>query len=180
MTGSPAVLACGEVTSGIRQATTRIKGTKKVRKCSCGRRANKCPVWVFFCFSYLPRHTLRPVHSYLYALVQQVGGDYSAVRDSFKNSLGVTWHAVSSQAQIRLRVYVATPCEGPKGRVLVCPQAKEPQGQPRRAQAAPLRAPLCLDSFGMVARQFELRSFRRYVSSSLCTPSLRRPRRFSG
>lgn len=81
MTGSPAVLACGEVTSCVRAGAVRH------RKCSCGREAEKCPVWGVF---YSPSND--PVfwtHArLLHTLRQEVGANYLAIIDSSKTAWG--------------------------------------------------------------------------------------------
>ena len=81
MTASPAVMACGEVASCIRE------GTRKRERCTCGRGADKCPAWSFF---YSPSSSsITWTHArLLLTLVQQVGGNYSAIVDSSKTAWG--------------------------------------------------------------------------------------------
>jgi hypothetical protein len=81
MTGSPEVLACGEVASCIRA------GAVQNRKCSCGREAETCPVWHFFC-SPSSRSVSWTHARLLHALVQQAGADFSAILDSSKTAWG--------------------------------------------------------------------------------------------
>lgn len=87
MAGSPAVLACGEVVSCIRE--------RKKKRCSCGRAANECPVWGF-----LRSPNWAPIRTHVqlvYALLQKVGGQYAAIVDSSKTAWG------SSSSPFRLK-----------------------------------------------------------------------------
>jgi hypothetical protein len=82
MAGSPAVLACGEVVSSIRERNSN----KKEKICSCGRAADICPVWGFFPSS---DSTLPRTHpELLAALMRRAEGQYAAVVDSSKTAWG--------------------------------------------------------------------------------------------
>jgi sulfotransferase family protein len=81
MTGSPEVLACGEVASCIRERT------RKQKICTCGRKANKCPEWSFF-FSSSSQATRWTHEGLLLALTLQGSGRYSAIIDSSKTAWG--------------------------------------------------------------------------------------------
>ena len=82
MAGSPAVMACGEVVSSIRERDSN----RKEKRCSCGRAADDCPVWSFF---HSPDYTLPWTHAeLLHALMQRADGQYSAIVDSSKTAWG--------------------------------------------------------------------------------------------
>jgi hypothetical protein len=93
MAKSPAVLACGEVNSF---ALDRKRKNK--RKCSCGRDANKCPIWGFF---YAPANrTFRWSHAKLLdILIQKAGDRYLAIIDSSKTA----WKALSAPFRLKRR-----------------------------------------------------------------------------
>jgi hypothetical protein len=80
MTGCPAVMACGEVSSCIRERAG------KQRACSCGRVATDCPVWSFFFASddATPWSHVRLAS----ALAGRAEGHYSAIVDSSKTAWG--------------------------------------------------------------------------------------------
>lgn len=82
MAGSPAVLACGEVASSIRERDS----SRKEKTCSCGRAADACPVWGPFRSSdyKVPRTHAELLH----ALMQRADGQYAAVIDSSKTAWG--------------------------------------------------------------------------------------------
>src|SRR5262245_19647396 len=91
MVGSPAVLACGEVTSSIRER----ESDRKEKICSCGRAADACPVWGFF---HSRNETLPGTHTELLeALMRRANGQYAALVDSSKTAWG------SFAAPFRLR-----------------------------------------------------------------------------
>ena len=94
MSESPTVMACGEVKSCIRE------GPRRRGRCSCGRKANECPVWAFF---YSPtNYNARWTHAgLLHALTHRFGGHYSAIVELLKNGVGIFKHALSSPAQVR-------------------------------------------------------------------------------
>jgi hypothetical protein len=93
MAESPAVLACGEVNSFVQD-----RKRKKKRRCSCGRDANKCPVWGFF---YAPvSRTIPWTHTGLLdALIQQAGDRYLAIVDSSKTA----WKSLSAPFRLKRR-----------------------------------------------------------------------------
>jgi hypothetical protein len=87
MAGSPAVLACGEVVSTIRE--------RKKRKCTCGQMPKACPVWSFLHSEERARIT---THAQLLGrLIRNVGDRYSAIVDSSKTA----WGALSSPFRLR-------------------------------------------------------------------------------
>src|SRR5262245_5883035 len=81
MPGSPEVLACGEVASCVRAGPTYK------RKCSCGRKAQKCPVWGFFCSPSSSPVSWTHIRL-LHALDKKVAVGYSAIIDSSKTAWG--------------------------------------------------------------------------------------------
>jgi sulfotransferase family protein len=82
MAGSPAVLACGEVASSIRDKDN--DGKEKL--CSCGRAPDACPVWgPFHSSDAQPSRTHAEV---LEALMQRADGRYAAIIDSSKTAWG--------------------------------------------------------------------------------------------
>jgi hypothetical protein len=91
MAGSPAVLACGEVVSSIN------KRTRKQQQCTCGLEANDCPVWGFF---HASDSAVPWTHAQLLqALIQSVGGHYSAIVDSSKTA----WGSLSAPFRLKRR-----------------------------------------------------------------------------
>jgi len=93
MAGSPAVMACGEVVSCIRERDTN----RKEKRCSCGRAADDCPVWSFFYCS--DRETPRTHAQLLDALRQRADGEYWAIVDSSKTA----WGSFSAPFRLKLR-----------------------------------------------------------------------------
>src|SRR5262245_14019467 len=80
LAGSPAVLACGEIVTCIRQQA------RKRRTCTCGESVTNCRVWTFF---YLSADTITWSHARLVkALLQRFGGQYGAIIDSSKTAWG--------------------------------------------------------------------------------------------
>lgn len=80
MAGSPAILACGEVVSALRERHMN----KKNKPCSCGRAAKDCPVWGFLFSSDAGWD-----HAQLLdALRQRAEGEYAAIVDSSKTAWG--------------------------------------------------------------------------------------------
>jgi Sulfotransferase family len=81
MAGSPAVLACGEVVSSIRERSS----DRKEKICSCGRGAEACPVWSFY-----HARDGRPLRhaELLQAFVDRSDGHYAAIVDSSKTAWG--------------------------------------------------------------------------------------------
>ena len=76
MSGSPAVMACGEVVSSIRERDSN----RKEKRCSCGRAADDCPVWSFF---HSSDYTHPSTHAeLLHALLKRADAQYSAIVDS--------------------------------------------------------------------------------------------------
>ena len=121
-----------------------------------------CPVWRPFRDSVSGCRPCR-LHARaisLQALMQQADGQYAAIAQLVQDRLGISCHAVSSQAPVRLRVHAGPPDAAAGSGVLVGPQEKEPDGETRGAQAVPLHAALWLYGCGMVDCQSELRTFR--------------------
>jgi hypothetical protein len=81
MAGSPAVLACGEVASAIRERGRNEK------RCSCGCGKDECAVWGFFHSSDHARHFTHA--ELLQAIIQNAGGQYAAIIDSSKTAWGL-------------------------------------------------------------------------------------------
>lgn len=78
ISGSPAVLACGEVISCLR--------VRKKKPCTCGRAAKDCPVWGFLYSAN--RRSIRSHVQLLRALLQRAGDEYFAIVDSSKTAWG--------------------------------------------------------------------------------------------
>jgi hypothetical protein len=81
MAGSPAVLACGEVASSIRERDS----DRKEKICSCGLGAEACPVWGFY-----HAEGARPLShaELLHAIMENANGKYAAIVDSSKTAWG--------------------------------------------------------------------------------------------
>jgi len=89
LTGCPEVVACGEVASVIRD---RLKKTH----CTCGRRAEACPLWSQVLSADAPLSG-KSHEALTLALLERVGCEYALMIDSTKTALG---HAL---APFRLR-----------------------------------------------------------------------------
>jgi hypothetical protein len=93
MAGSPAVLACGEVASSIREKDS----SRKEKLCSCGRAADACPVWGPF---HSPEYKSAPTHAELVdALMRRADGQYAAIIDSSKTA----WGTIAAPFRLRRR-----------------------------------------------------------------------------
>lgn len=89
MSGSPAVLACGEVASATRK--------RKRRKCTCGYMPKECHVWGSLHAEDGARSSTHP--QVVDALIRNAGAQYPAIVDSSKTA----WGALSSPFRLRRR-----------------------------------------------------------------------------
>jgi hypothetical protein len=93
MTGSPAVIACGEVGSSRGERVTAQK------KCSCSLRAVNCPVWGPF-FVAPQKISPRAHEDLVLALRRQLAGRYGLMVDSSKTA----WRNTFSPFKLRRRL----------------------------------------------------------------------------
>jgi hypothetical protein len=87
---SPAVLACGEIASCVRE------GPGKRKKCSCGKPADRCPVWSSLYSRGADSESWSHI-AFARALTSSFNGRYAAILDSSKTAWG------SLGAPLRLR-----------------------------------------------------------------------------